>query len=174
MYEPFDSQPDDRPSLPMWATTPDRSPSVQTGGSRNTFVPAPRVLQAPTIDAAPTDIAGVWQPSAHVAETGTPLHRAYATVIRAAPIMLLMAIVAVPIAWYVESGWMLGVAIVGLCTLIGYLGVLYIDLSWNSPGSTEAKRISAAYRLRRMELKQSHELRRAIVEAWLERQEKSD
>lgn len=167
MYEDGDTA----PALPMWAA-PDRTPSVRVGSDRSTFVAAPRVVQAPTIDATPTNIEGVWQPSAHVAETGTPIHRALATVIRAAPIMLLMAIVSVPIAWYIESGWMLGIAIVGLCTLIGYLAVLYIDLSWNSPGSIEAKRISAAYRLRRMELKQSHELRRAIVEAWLERQEK--
>lgn len=166
MTVPFDDEEDDRPALPMWAV--DRSPVVSKAPS--TYVPARRERQLPAhvMDAQPTDIAGVWTPSAAVTETGTPVHRAMATVLRATPIMVLMAIVAIPLAWYVESGWMLGLAIVGGLMLLGYMAVLWVDLSWNSPGSTEAKRISAAFRLKRMELKQGHELRRMIVESYLE------
>lgn len=172
MTLPFDDEPEDRPALSMWAV--DRTPVVSKAPS--TYVPAQRERQLPAhvVDAQPTDIAGVWQPSAAVTETGTPVHRALATVIRAAPIMVLAVLVGVPIAWYVESGWMMGLAIVGGMMLLGYMAVLYVDLSWNSPGSTEAKRISAAFKLKRMELKNSHELRRAIVEAYLEHLEDRD
>lgn len=170
MYE----EDDERQTLPIWGTI-DRAPVVSKI-PHSTYVPARRdaALPAHLIDTQPTDIAGVWTPSAAVTETGTPVHRALATVIRAAPIMLLMAIVAVPLAWYIESGWMLGLGIVGGLMLLGYLAVLWVDLSWNSPGSTEAKRISAAYRLKRMELKNGHELRRMIVEAYLDYLEGKD
>lgn len=172
MTEPFDAEEDDRPALSMWAV--DRAPVVSKAPS--TYVPARRERQLPAhvIDAQPTDIAGVWTPSAAVTETGTPVHRAMATVLRATPIMVLMAIVAIPLAWYVESGWMLGLAIVGGLMLLGYMAVLWVDLSWNSPGSTEAKRISAAYRLKKMELKNSHELRRALIEAFIDHWSKED
>lgn len=164
-------------SLPMWGTVEpsERAPSVMHSPTKHSahYIVRDRP-QMPVIDATPTDIAGVWAPSAAVTETGTPVHRAYATVIRATPIMVLMALVAIPLAWFLESGWMLGLAIVGGLMLFGYLGTLYIDLSWNSPGSTEAKRISAAYRLKRMELKNSHELRRAIVESYLAHLEGDD
>lgn len=165
---------DETPTLPMWGTI-DRAPVVSKI-PHSTYVPARRdaALPAHLIDTQPTDIAGVWTPSAAVTETGTPVHRALATVIRAAPIMVLAAIVAVPLAWYVESGWMLGLGIVGGGMLTGYLAVLWVDLSWNSPGSTEAKRIGAAYKLKRMELRNSHELRRAIVEAYIRNMEGGD
>jgi hypothetical protein len=164
-------------TLPMWGTIEphEREPIVTHSPTRHTrSIMFRDRTPAPVIEAAPTDISGVWQPSAAVTETGTPVHRAFATVIRAAPIMVLMAIVAIPLAWFVESGWMLGLGIVALLTLAGYLMVLWVDLSWNSPGSTEAKRINAAYRLKRMELRNSHELRRAIVEAYIEHMEGND
>ena len=129
--------------------------------------PAPRTPELRDIEGSSVDVSGIWSPSAHVAETGTPLHRALATVVRSAPIMVLMAVVAAPIAWFLQSGWMLGLAIVGCCALAGYLAVLYLDLMHNSPGSTERHRINAATSIKRLELVQKHELRRTIVEAYL-------
>lgn len=164
-------------TLPMWGTVeaPEREPVVHHSPTRYTHTVMMRDrAPAPIIETAPTDISGVWQPSAAVTETGTPVHRAYATVIRATPIMMLMAILGVPVAWFVGWDWILAAAIIAGMTLMGYMAVLWVDLSWNSPGSTEAKRISAAYRLKRMELKNSHELRRAIVEAYIDHLEAND
>ena len=156
-------------SLPMWGVEESHEPSVMHGATRNTAqVRVYREQAAPIVEGTPTDIAGVWTPSAAVTETGTPVHRAMATLLRAAPIMALMAALGVPVALWVQSDWLIGIAIVVALPLAGYMAVMWMDLSWNSPGSTEAKRISAAYRLKRMELKNSHELRRALVEAWIE------
>jgi hypothetical protein len=164
-------------TLPMWGDST-QEPSYRVGKGRANYVAAPvyrQQMAAPVIDAEPTDVSGVWSSrSATMQEVGTPVHRALATLIRSTPIVVLLAILGIPTTWLVGWDWMLAVGIVGGFALVGSLGVLLIDLSWNAPGSTERHRVNKAYQLKRMELQQNHELRRDIVNAYLaslERQE---
>ncbi len=157
----------------------ERERSYQVGALRESnFVAAPRPYHqppAPVIDAEPTDVSGVWASrSATVQEVGTPVHRALATLIRSAPIVVLLAILGIPTTWLVGWDWMLAVAIVGGFALIGFMGVLLIDLSWNAPGSTERHRINKAYQIKRQEMQHSHELRRDIVNAYIDALERRE
>ena len=165
---------DERQALPMWGTVePDRSPIVAHSPTRHTtrilFKDRPQV-PAPVIDAPIVDTAAAWESMPTVQEIGTPVHRAVATLIRSAPVVLLLIVLGIPVTWFVADGWdwFLAVAIMGGFGLIGTLGVLWLDLTWNSPSSTERHRIDRAYSLKRMELRQTHETRRALVEAYID------
>lgn len=169
MYEPFEDEPD---TLPMWGRV-DRTPVTQKGATSSTFVAparARRVLQTPMIDAPIVDTAAAWASTPTVQEVGTPIHRATATLIRSAPVVLLLIVLGAPVAWFSlgEWDWFWAAAIMAGFGLIGTLGVLWLDLTWNSPSSTERHRIDRAFSLKRQELKQTHELRRAIVEAYID------
>ena len=85
-------------------------------------------------------------------------------------IVVLLIVLGIPATWLLVGAWdwMLGIGIMGGFGLIGILGVTFLDLQWNSPSSTERHRIDRAYSLKRQELKQTHELRRAIVESYLD------
>ena len=169
---------DERSTLPMWGTVePDRAPIVTHSPTRHTT----RVLMKdppamPMIEAPVVDTAGAWESKPTVQEIGTPVHRALATLIRSSPVVLLLIVLGIPAAWYVGGGWdwWLAIAIMGGFGLIGTLGVLWLDLTWNSPSSTERHRVDKAYLLKRQELRQTHELRRAIVEAYLDTMEGRD
>jgi hypothetical protein len=153
-------------SLPMWVKSAKASKFVEP------LRESPSML-APHIDAPIVDVAGAWDSKPTVQEIGTPVHRSVATLIRSAPVVVFLVVLGVPLAWWVNDGWdwVLGVAIMGGLGLIGTLGVLLLDLQYNSPSSTERHRIDKAAALKRQELKQTHELRRAVIEAWIERME---
>lgn len=175
MYEPFEPEGEERttPTLPMWGTI-DRTPVVSKARSSN-YVPAPRPRQtiaAPVIDAPIVDTAAAWESRPSVIETGTPIHRSIATLIRATPVVLLLAVLGLPAAWYLtpeDWDWrILAICFVAGFALIGYLIIVLWDLEHNSPSSTERHRIDRAFSLKRQELRQTHELRRAIVESYLD------
>lgn len=176
MAEPFD---DDTPALPMWASI-EREASYTKADAHSRYVaPYQRrdVPAAPVIDIESFDVGGVWDSrSATVQEVGTPVHRAVATLIRSAPVVVLMMLLGIPLARFVWGGWdwWFGIATVGCLGLAGTLGVLLIDLSWNAPGSTERHRINKAHDLKRMQLRQNHELRRDIVDAYLDQLERKE
>jgi len=178
MYESFEPEEDERPTLPMWGTI-DRSPTTRTSAPAANFV-APvserRLPPAPYIDAPIVDTAAAWESKPSVIETGTPVHRAVATLIRSAPIVVLLIVLGVPATWLVMGAWdwVYGVAVMAGFGLVGILAVTYWDLEHNSPSSTERHRIDKAFQLKRQELRQTHELRRAIVEAYIDHLEDTD
>lgn len=169
MTTPFEE--DEGDTLPMWSN--DRAPSYTVGNRRDTFVPAPRErLQVPAelLDAQQTDISGVWAVrSATVEEVGKPQDRAIATLIRAAPIVVILALLGVPLTWVALGGWdwIWGLTFIGVMALLGILAVTLMDLQWNSPSSTEVRRIDRAYQLKREEQRHRHDERRAIIDAFL-------
>lgn len=173
MTTPFDPEPGE--GLPMWA----REPSVRVGNDTSRYVAAlkpRRALQAPQVDAPVVDVAAAWESKPTVVETGTPIHRSIATLIRAAPIVVLLVILGAPVAWFTlgEWNWAWAVVFMAGMGLIGIMGVTLLDLQWNSPSSTERHRIDKAYSLKKQELKQTHDLRRAIVEAYINHLEGDD
>jgi len=116
----------------------------------------------------------VWTPAESVSEVGTPVHRATATLIRAAPLLLLMFPATLALVWLLDiSGWWI-FPLWALCAIAAYLAVVWLDLVHNSPASTERHRINKGAQVETLKLRQTHELRRAIVEAWLKHMEGSD
>ena len=160
-----------------------RAPAVATGK------PAAGPLSPGWVDARPTavtrwdgappaliqqagppaviDVERVWTPSEATSEVGSPATRAWATVIRAAPLMLLMFPATLALIWMldVSAWWMFPLWALAACA--AYLAVVLMDLQHNSPFSVERHRINRASALKAMELRQAHELRRTIVEAYL-------
>lgn len=160
---------------------PDLRPVVEVGRPTSgplsdSWVPAKRVtgeivpveLQPPAV----VDVERAWQPLPTATEVGTPQGRAVATVIRAAPLVLLLFPATLALVWLLEvSAWWL-FPLWALSGLAAYLAVVYMDLIHNSPASTERHRIDQAARVKMTELKQVHELRRMVVEAYLRRLDK--
>ena len=125
----------------------------------------PAVIQYMPPAAANTDNA--WQSPDSTAEVGSPANRATATVIRGAPLLLLAIPAAVALAWLLGAGWAWGVAFFAALGVLGYMGVVLLDLQHNSPFSTERFRIAKAAELKRQELRDAAELRRMVVESYL-------
>lgn len=134
----------------------------------DSFVPAPRQIDLPRLDSAPMDVSGVWQPAGTIQEIGTPVSRALATVIRSAPLLILALPVSIALAWWLGARlWQWALLWAGL-SVAAYLAILWLDLVFNSPSAAERHRVNAATGLKRMELRHAQELRRAIVEAYLD------
>ena len=113
------------------------------------------------------DVERVWTPAESVSEVGTPVHRALATAIRAAPLIVLLLPASLAAVWLLEvSAWWI-IPLWGAAGIAAYLCVVWLDLVHNSPASTERHRINRAAALKGLELRQAHELRRSIVEAYL-------
>lgn len=168
-------------TLPMWGKVrpEEHEPTVAKSRPRAELVRPLRerpAMLAPVIEAPIVDTAGAWQSTPTVQEIGTPVHRSLATLIRSAPVVVLLIVLGAPLTWFTVGGWdwAWGVAIMGGLGLVGTLGVLWLDLTWNSPSSTERHRINKAFVLKRQELRQTHELRRVIVEAYIEHMEGDD
>jgi hypothetical protein len=116
---------------------------------------------------AVVNVDPVWTPPETVSEVGTPVHRAWATLIRAAPLILLTLPVGLAIIWALDVWWAWLIPLWGGLGIMVYLAIVWLDLVHNSPSSTERHRINKAAKLKELELKQTHQLRRAIVEAYL-------
>ena len=122
-------------------------------------------------DDAPAATGDAWRPMPTVKEIGTPVHRATATLIRAAPLIVLLFPATLALIWMLEvSAWWILPTWAGL-GIAAYLAVVLMDLQHNSPSSTERHRINKAAQVETLKLRQAHELRRAIVEAWLKHME---
>lgn len=145
------------------------APVVVHGQPRERIImrDAPR---APQWDAAPIDVTPVWQPGAGtVSEIGRPTDRAWATILRAAPVWLFAGPLCVAAVYLLDiRPWGWTVPIWAGVSLVAHLLIVWVDLAWNSPGSVERHRVNAAARLKRTELQHAQELRRAIVEAYLD------
>jgi hypothetical protein len=119
-------------------------------------------------------VAEVWRPTEAAAEVGTPTNRAAATVIRAAPLIVLLLPATAALVWLLKvSGWWL-LPLWALLAVAAYLLIVWLDLVHNSPASTERHRINKAAHLKGLELRLNHELRRAIVQAYLDRFEQDE
>ena len=102
-----------------------------------------------------------------VSEVGTPVHRALATLVRAAPLIVLLFPATLALVWLLEvSGWWILPMWAGL-GIAAYLAIVLMDLQHNSPSATERHRINRAAQVETLKAKQAHELRRTIVEAYL-------
>ena len=117
---------------------------------------------------AVADAGHVWQRSSDsVSEVGTPVHRATATVIRAAPLIVLLFPATLALVWLLDvSGWWI-LPLWGGAAIAAYLAIVLMDLQHNSPSATERHRINRAAQVETLKAKQAHELRRTIVEAYL-------
>jgi hypothetical protein len=133
---------------------------------------APQWMQAAPLVAANVDEA--WKTPETVAEIGSPANRAWSTVIRGLPLLVLAMPAAWGLAWATGSGWGLGLLFFAGLAVAAYLGIVLLDLQHNSPTSVERHRINQAARLKELELRQNHQLRRAIVESYLDRMEGKD
>lgn len=134
---------------------------------RSTYVPAPR--PAPMVDLMPADVTAVWTPSAGtISEIGTPTGRAWATVIRALPLIVFLLPVSAAGAWWLGARFYEFLIFYGLASIAAYLGALWLDLVHNSPGSVEMRRIDAASHLKERELELQHSLRRSALESYLQ------
>lgn len=107
------------------------------------------------------------KPAESSVEIGTPVNRAIATLLRALPVILLLLPASLAAIWAfdVSAWWIL--PLWALSGIAAYLAIALWDLQYNSPNATERHRINKAAELRKIELRQAHELRRAIVEACL-------
>lgn len=158
---------------------PDSGPVYVKGKSHGEFVAASsntevdrRVTVHPPVllQAAPpavVNVEPVWTPAETVREVGTPVSRAFATLLRAAPLVALLLPVSMGLLWLLDAGWAWLLPLWGTASIAGYLAVVWVDLTFNAPSATERHRITTAANLKRLELRQAHELRRAIVEAYL-------
>ena len=117
---------------------------------------------------AVVDAGHVWQRAGDsVSEVGTPVHRALATLVRAAPLIVLLFPATLALVWLLEvSGWWILPMWAGL-GIAAYLAIVLMDLQHNSPSATERHRINKAAQVETLKAKQAHELRRTIVEAYL-------
>lgn len=114
------------------------------------------------------DVESVWKPTEAAAEVGTPTNRALATLIRGAPLVALLLPVSMGLLWLLDAGWAWLLPLWGAISIAAYLAIVWLDLIHNSPASTERHRINKAAQLKSLELRQTHEIRRAIVETFLE------
>lgn len=147
---------------------PDRAPVVTHGPPRERVIMRD-YPQAPSWDMAPVVIDQVWTPATgQVQEIGTPVSRALATILRALPIVVLLLPITAAGCWWLGVLFYEWVLIFAGSGLAAYLFTVWLDLSHNSPGSVERHRINAAAGLKRLELLQGHELRRAALESYLE------
>lgn len=152
-----------------------RTPSYSVGPVRAPAYVAPaRPFDAPQWDASPVDVTPVWQPgTGTVSEVGRPTDRAWATILRAAPVWLFAGPLCVAAVYLLDiRPWGWTVPIWAGVSLVAHLLIVWVDLAWNSPGSVERHRVNAAARLKRTELQHAQELRRAIVEAYLDHLER--
>lgn len=138
-----------------------------------TYVPAVRKVELPRWESAPIGTDAVWEPrTGQITEVGTPVSRATATVIRAAPLVALLLPITAAGAWALGAHLWEWILLFGLASVAAYLLMLWLDLLHNSPGSVERHRVNAAATLKRRELELSHELKRKALEAYLDHLER--
>ena len=121
----------------------------------------------------------VWQPSESVREETNAVDRSVGLLIRQVPmfvIWLILAAVAGLIAWYVLPGWasfIFGLAVLGVLSAASFLIMDRTERDYSGSG-LERHRINRAAELKRLELKQAHELKRAALNAYLDHLQRKD
>ena len=126
--------------------------------------------------APPPPVTGdsVWQPAESVSEIGTPIHRAAATLVRAAPLIVLALPATMGLIWLLGAGWAWLLPLWGGLSILAYLALVWVDLTFNAPSATERHRINRAAALKKMELEHTYSLRRMVIESYLRHMEGRD
>lgn len=115
----------------------------------------------------------VWRPSESVREETSAVDRSVGLLIRQVPmfvVWLIISIVAGLVAWYVLPGWgafIFGLAVLGVLSAASFLIMDRTERDYSGSG-LERHRINRAAELKRLELRQAHELKRAALDAYLD------
>ena len=121
----------------------------------------------------------VWQPSESVREETSAVDRSVGLLIRQVPmfvVWLIISIVAGLVAWYVLPGWgafIFGLAVLGVLSAASFLIMDRTERDYSGSG-LERHRINQAAKLKLVELKQAHELKRAALDAYLDHLARKD
>ena len=119
----------------------------------------------------------VWRPSESIREETSAVDRSVGLLIRQVPmfvVWLILAVVAGLVAWYVLPGWdafIFGLAVLGVLSAASFLIMDRTERDYSGSG-LERHRISRAAELKRLELRQAHELKRAALDAYLDHLQK--
>ena len=121
----------------------------------------------------------VWQPGEAVREETSAVDRSVGLLLRQVPmfvIWLILAAVAGLIAWYVLPGWgafIFGLAVLGVLSAASFLIMDRTERDYSGSG-LERHRINRAAELKRLELRQAHELKRMALDAFLDHLQRKD
>ena len=121
----------------------------------------------------------VWQPSESVREETSAVDRSVGLLIRQVPmfvVWLIISIVAGLVAWYVLPGWgafIFGLAVLGVLSAASFLIMDRTERDYSGSG-LERHRINRAAELKRLELRQAHELKRMALDAYLDHLQRKD
>lgn len=121
----------------------------------------------------------VWQPGAAVDERTSAVDRSLGLLLRQLPLSIvwvILALTAALVAWYVLPGWgafIFGLAIFGMLSAGSFILFDRQERDYSGSG-LERHRINRAAELKRLELKQAHELKRAALDAYLDHLARKD
>ena len=121
----------------------------------------------------------VWQPSESVREETSAVDRSVGLLIRQVPmfvVWLILSFVAGLVAWYVLPGWgafIFGLAVLGVLSAASFLIMDRTERDYSGSG-LERHRINRAAELKRLELRQAHELKRMALDAYLDHLTRKD
>ena len=115
----------------------------------------------------------IWQPGAAVDERTSAVDRSVGLLLRQLPLSIVWVILAVTaalVAWAVIPGWwatVFGLGVFGVLSAGSFILFDRQERDYSGAG-LERHRINQAASLKRLEMKQSHELKRAALDAFLD------
>ena len=121
----------------------------------------------------------IWQPGAAVDERTSAVDRSLGLLLRQLPLSIvwvILALTAALVAWYVLPGWgafIFGLAIFGMLSAGSFILFDRQERDYSGSG-LERHRINRAAELKRLELRQAHELKRAALDAYLDHLQRKD
>ena len=119
----------------------------------------------------------VWQPSESVREETSAVDRSVGLLIRQLPlsiVWIVLAVTAACVAWAVIPAWwalVFGLGVFGVLSAGSFILFDRQERDYSGSG-LERHRINRAAELKRLELRQSHELKRAALDAYLDHLQK--
>lgn len=151
-------------------------PVASSSRPQHNFIPA--VSNSPQLPAqlwqpVSTGDMQVWQPSESVREDTSAVDRSIGLLIRQLPlsiVWLVLAVAAALVAWYVLPGWpafIFGLTLFGVLCAASYILFDRQERDYSGTG-IERHRINQAAKLKLVEMKQAHELKRAALDAYLD------
>lgn len=155
----------------------DAGPVASSSRPQANYVPAAPRQPEPLAGLLATPTSGdmdIWRPSGAIHETTTATDRATGLLIRQLPlaaVWLILAIAAALAAWQFASISGAAAALFGLTVFGGCCAATFIAFDRQerdySGAGLERHRINRAAELKRLELKQAHELKRDALNAYL-------
>ena len=121
----------------------------------------------------------VWQPSESVREETSAVDRSVGLLIRQLPlsiVWIVLAVTAACVAWAVIPAWwalVFGLGTFGVLSAGSFILFDRQERDYSGSG-LERHRINRAAELKRLELRQSHELKRAALDAYLDHLQRKD